>query len=129
MKNLPMQGLSKRERQIMDIIFRLGEATAEEVIESFPEPVGDASIRKLIRVMEHKGYLVHKKRGRCYVYRPVLSHDKAGRQVIKHILKTYFYGSAPMAVSTLLDITADTLSEDDIEQISLTISKVKKEGR
>ena len=129
MKRLSFQALSKRERQIMDIIFRLGEATAEDVIENFPEPVGDASIRKLIRVMERKGYLVHRKKGRCYVYKPVLSRDKAGRQAIKHILKTYFYGSTPMAVSTLLDVSSDILTEEDIKRISKMIDKTKKEGR
>jgi predicted transcriptional regulator len=128
-KKTAIHKMSKRERQIMDIIFRLGEATAEQVVENFPEAVGDASIRKLIRVMEHKGYLQHKKEGRCYVYQPVLSKETASRQAVKHILKTYFFDSTPMAVSALLDVKSDSLTSEEIAKIIEMINEAKKKGR
>ena len=121
--------LSKRERQIMDIIYMLGEATASDVLENLNEDVGDASIRKLIRVVEKKGYLMHRREGHSYVYMPVVSREEASRQALKHMLKTFFEGSAPKAVSALLDITEGDLSENDIGEISSLIREAEEKGR
>jgi predicted transcriptional regulator len=121
--------LSRRERQIMDIIYMLGEATAAEVLENIPEPVGDASIRKLIRIVESKGYLTHRRVGRCYVYAPIVPKRAAGHQALKRLLKVFFQDSAPKAVSALLDISGKGLSKEEIPEILARIQDAKRKGR
>ncbi len=124
-----MQELSKRERQIMDVLFMLGEATAAEVRDNLAEEVSDASVRKLIRVLEQKGHLTHRREGRSHVYSPKVSREKAKRQAMTHLLRTFFQGSATKAVSTLLDVSDDKLSDDEIEELSAMIDEAKKKGR
>ena len=121
--------LSKRERQIMDVFYMLGEATAAQIIENLPEQVGDASIRKLIRILEKKGCLSHRREGHYYIYKPTLPREQASRAAMRHILRTFFQDSAPRAVSALLDVTRGQLSEEDIERISGLIAEAEKEGR
>ncbi len=121
--------LSKRERQIMDIIYMLGEATAADVLENLPEDVGDASIRKLIRIVEQKGYLRHRREGHSYIYSPTVSREEASTQALKHILKTFFEGSAPKAVSALLDVSGEDLTEEDIIEITARIREAEERGR
>ncbi len=125
----PLQHLSKRERQIMDVIYMLGEATAAQVLENLPEEVGDASLRKLIRVVEQKGYLSHRREGQSYVYFPTTSKQVAARQALRHLLQTFFQGSAPKAVSTLLEVTKKDLSQDDIEELEELIKKTESKER
>ena len=124
-----MLELSKRERQIMDVFFMLEEATAAQVRENLIEDVSDASVRKLIRVLEKKGHLKHRREGRSYVYFPRVSREKAKRLAIAHLLRTFFHGSATKAVSTLLDVSDDTLSDEEIEELSSLIDEAKKKGR
>lgn len=124
-----LQRLSKRERQIMDVFYMLGDATAAEVIEHMPEKVGDASIRKLIRIVEQKGYLTHRRKGHSYIYTPTISREDASRQAMKHLLRTFFQDSVPKAVSTLLDVSSSEMSEKDIAQISELIQKAEEEGK
>lgn len=121
--------LSKRERQIMDIIYALGEATAAEVVELMPDGVGDASVRKLIRVVESKGHLRHRREGHGYIYSPTVPRDEASRVAMRHTLKTFFENSAPKAVATLMDLTRDALSEEDIAEINALISNLESEGK
>ncbi|HSG29255.1 MAG TPA: BlaI/MecI/CopY family transcriptional regulator [Candidatus Krumholzibacterium sp.] len=129
MENRQLLRLSKRERQIMDIIYMLGEATAADVLENLGEDVGDASIRKLIRIVEKKGYLKHRREGHSYVYMPVVPREEASVQALRHMLKTFFDGSAPKAVSALLDITGGDLSEEDIDEISALIREAEERER
>jgi predicted transcriptional regulator len=128
MKYFSLNNLSKRERQIIDIIYQLGEATAEEVIENFPEKVADASLRKLIRIMEKKGYLRHRRKGHAYIYSPTASRDKVRHQAIKQVLKTFFQDSTPNVVSTLLDIESRNISREDLDKITSIINKARKKG-
>lgn len=121
--------LSKRERQIMDVIYMLGEATAAEVLKNIPESVGDASIRKLIRVVETKGYLTHRRVGHCYVYTPTVPKSVAGHQALRHMLKIFFQDSAPKAVSALLDVSGEGLNKEEILEISARIQDAKRKGR
>ncbi len=129
MKDTQLQTLSKRERQIMDTIYRLGEATAAEIIANLPEEVGDASIRKLIRIVESKGYIKHRREGLRYIYSPIVPREAASRQAMRHMLQTFFQDSAPKAVSALLDITRDQLSEEEIAELSALIKKTEEKGR
>ena len=121
--------LSKRERQIMDVIYSLGEATAAQVVEHLPEDVGDASVRKLIRVVEKKGFLKHRREGHSYIYAPTVPRDEASVVAMKHTLKTFFQDSAPKAVATLMDLAKDSLTEEDIAEISELIARAEQEGR
>ncbi len=128
MKYFSLNNLSKRERQIIDIIYQLGEATAEEVIENFPEKVADASLRKLIRIMGKKGYLRYRRKGHAYIYSPTVSRDKVKRQAIKQVLRTFFQDSTPNVVSTLLDIESRNISREDLDKITSIINKARKKG-
>jgi len=118
--------LSRRERQIIDIIYMLGEATAAQVLENLPESVGEASIRKLIRVIEKKGYLTHRRVGHSYIYSPTVPKAAASSQALRHMLKTFFQDSAPKAVAALLDVAGDELSDEDISEIAARIKEVEK---
>ncbi len=129
MSKKQLQRLSKRERQIMDVIYMLGEATAADVIKHLPEKVGDASVRKLIRIVEQKGYLAHRRVGHSYIYIPTIPKEIASRQAIKHLLRTFFQDSAPKAVSALLDASGSELSEEDISELSELIRKAEEKGR
>lgn len=129
MKVKQLLKLSVRERQIMDIIYMLGEATVAEVLDNFPEGVGEGSIQKLIRVVEKKGYLTHRRVGHSYVYTPTVPKDIAGRQALEHMLKTFFQNSAPKAVSALLDSSLGKFTENEMLEISALIKDAEKKGR
>jgi BlaI family penicillinase repressor len=124
--NTEMTSLSKRERQIMDVIYMLGEATAAEVLENLPEEVGEASIRKLIRIVEQKGYLKHRRSGHSYIYSPTIPKSVARNHALKHMLKTFFQGSTTRAVSALLDAAGDQLTENEIAEITARIREAEK---
>jgi len=129
MRKKKLQSLSKRERQIMETIYQLGDATAAEVVANLPEKVGDASIRKLIRIVEGKGYLKHRREGHKYVYSPLVPRQAASRQALRHMLQTFFQGSAPNAVAALLDITRGKLSKEDIVELTALVERAEKKGR
>jgi predicted transcriptional regulator len=132
MEKRQLTKLSKRERQIMDAIYMLGEATASQVLEHLPEPVGDASIRKLIRIIEQKGYLAHRREGHSYIYTPIIPKDVASRHAVKHLIETFFQGSASQAISALLDASEGSLGDEDIAEIAALIKKTEareKKGR
>jgi predicted transcriptional regulator len=121
--------LSRRERQIMDIIYRLGRATAAEIMENLPDPPSYSAVRALLRILEEKGHLRHRQEGPRYVYRPTVSRERAKRSALKHMLSTFFEGSVTQAVAALIDISEDELSEDDLERIADIIRQAKEEGR
>lgn len=121
--------LSVRERQIMEVIYTLGEATVADVLENFPETVSEASIQKLIRIVEKKGYLTHRRAGHSYIYSPTVSKEIAGRQALKHALSTFFEDSAPKAVSALLDSAKGNLTEEDVREVRALIEDAEKKGR
>ena len=129
MKKRRLHRLSRRERQIMDVIYSLGEATAADVRENLPEEVSDASVRKLIRIVERKGYLTHRRAGHSYVYTPTIPKDVASREAMQHLLRTFFQNSAPMAVSALLDVSEGNLTEDDIAELTELIRKAEEKGQ
>ncbi|WP_456425308.1 BlaI/MecI/CopY family transcriptional regulator [Rhodocaloribacter sp.] len=129
MKKHPHTQLSRRERQIMDIIYRLGRATAAEIMENLPDPPSYSAVRALLRILEEKGHLRHEQEGPRYVYRPTVSRERAKRSALKHMLSTFFEGSVTQAVAALIDISEDELSEDDLERIADIIRQAKEEGR
>ena len=123
------KNLRRRERQIMDIIYRKGQATAAEVMENLPDPPGYSAVRAMLKILEDKGHLRHKQQGPRYVFLPKVSREKAKRSAVKHLLQTFFDGSAASAVATLLDVSRSDLSNADLDRLNNLISQAKKEGR
>lgn len=123
------KNLSRRERQIMDIIYELNEATAAQVLERLPNPPSYSAVRALLRVLEEKGHLSHKQDGPRYVFVPTLPRDEARENALKHLVNTFFDGSTEKVVAALLDISDEKLSEDDYQRLSRLIENARKEGR
>jgi BlaI family penicillinase repressor len=121
--------LSRRERQIMDIIYRRAQATAMEMMENLPDPPSYSAVRAMLRLLEEKGYLKHQQDGLRYVYLPTLSREKARQSALKQMLQTFFEDSTEDAVATLLDISKSKLSKADLDRLSKLIDKARKEGR
>ena len=118
--------LSKRECQIMDVIYRLGEAGVSDIIESLESPPSYNSVRVTLSILEKKGYLKHRQEGQRYVYIPTEVPEKAKRSVLEHVLSTFFENSASNVVSTLLGMSAVKLSKEELQELSEMIEKAKK---
>ncbi|HVR43944.1 MAG TPA: BlaI/MecI/CopY family transcriptional regulator [Thermoanaerobaculia bacterium] len=120
---------SRREREIMSIIYERGAATAAEVIERMASPPSYSAIRAMLRILEQKGHLRHQSEGPRYVYKPTIDREKARRSALDNLLTTFFDGSASSVVSTLLDQHSGSLSEEELENLSELIERARKEGR
>jgi BlaI family transcriptional regulator, penicillinase repressor len=123
------QQLSRRERQIMDIIYQRGQATAAEVLESLPNPPGYSAVRAMLRLLEEKGFLTHDQDGPRYVFVPTLAREKARKSALKQMLQTFFDGSTEEAVAALLDISRPQLSKDELDRLSAMIEDAREKGR
>ena len=121
--------LSRRERQIMDIIYKRAQATAVEVMENLPEPPSYSAVRAMLRLLEEKGTLKHQLDGLRYVYLPTVSREKARQSALKQMLQTFFDDSTEDAVATLLDMSKSKLSKADLDRLSKLIDEARKEGR
>src|SRR5688500_6651127 len=99
-KSLPVD-LSRRERQILDVLYKTGRATAAEVRQALPEAPSDSAVRTLLRILEHKGHVRHDEEGTRYVYRPTVARARAKRSALRHVLNTFFDGSTTQAILTL----------------------------
>jgi predicted transcriptional regulator len=122
----PHTDLSRRERQIMDVIYRRGEATAAEITSDLPDPPTSTAVRTMLRILEDKGHLTHSRDGVRYVYRATLDRAKAGESVITHVVKTFFNGSAERAMATLLDGTSDKLTDAELGRLATMIAMARK---
>lgn len=120
--------LSRRERQIMDVIYRCGRATVAEVLEGIPDPPGYSAVRAMLRLLEEKGHVRHEQDGPRYVFLPIVSRDKARRSALTHVVRTFFDGSATDAVAALLDANGK-LSETELDRLSTLIERARQEGR
>lgn len=121
--------LSRRERQIMDIVYRLGQATAQEVLDNLPDPPSYSAVRALLRLLEEKGYLRHQQDGPRYMFLPTLARAKAQKSALKQMLQTFFDDSTEQAVAALLDLSRNKLSPEELERLSNMIEEARKEGR
>ena len=121
--------LSRRERQIMDVVYRLGSATVSEVLADLPDPPSYSAVRATMRLLEERGHLKHKQDGPRYVYFPTQSRAKARRSALRHLLQTFFDGSAEHAVAALLDMSAQELSDEELDRLTRLIEDVRKQGR
>lgn len=121
--------LGGRERQIMDAIHQLGEAAVSEVLKLLPDPPSYSSVRTMMRLLEEKGFLKHRRDGMKYVYRSVESLDRVKRSAVRHLLNTFFSTSPSDAVAAVLDASSDKMSADDFDRLAELIDKARKEGR
>src|SRR4051812_33331225 len=119
--------LSRRERQIMDVIYRRGRATAAEVLQDLPDPPSYSAVRALLRLLEEKGHAHHEQDGPRYVYLPTVNRERARRSALTHVVRTFFDGSATDAVAALLD--GDALEGAELDRLSALIEQARKEGR
>jgi BlaI family transcriptional regulator, penicillinase repressor len=124
-----LQGLSRRERQIMDFLFQHGKASVGEVMDGIPNPPGYSAVRATLRTLEHKGRVVHEEDGRAYVYRPTVRREAARRSALTHVLKTFFDNSAEQAVAALLELKGPKLTSAELERVARIVDNAKKEGR
>jgi predicted transcriptional regulator len=120
--------LTRRERQIMDILYRRGRATAAEVLEDLPGDTHYSTVRTQLRVLEEKGHVSHEEEGLRYVYKPLVSRNSARKSALRHVVETFFDGSAEKAVAALLGGEASRLSEQELERIADLIARTRKEG-
>ena len=123
------QELTRRERQIMDIIYRSGQATAAEVRQGLPDPPSYSAVRALLRLLEEKGHLAHRQEGPRYIFTPTTSKRTAGRTALDRLVTTFFNGSIESLVSTLLDEKSQELSDKDLERLAEMIEAARNEGR
>ena len=121
--------LSRRERQIMDSIYRRGKATAAEVLSDLPEPPSYSAVRTMLRLLEDKGHLVHEQDGPRYVYVPTVARENARLSALQHLVSTFFNGSAEQAMAALLEISDADLSDEQLERLQQMIENARGEGR
>jgi len=128
MKTPQHHELSRRERQIIDILYSQGRATAAEVQAELPDPPSYSAVRAMLRILEEKGHVRHEQDGPRYVYRPTLARDSAKRSAMRHMLQTFFDGSAEQAISALLDDSSARLSDAELDRLARMIDQARRSG-
>jgi predicted transcriptional regulator len=123
-----LQALSRREREIMDIVYRAGEATANDVRGRTSDPPSYSAVRATLKILENKGLLKHQDDGTRFLYRPRLDRKRARQSAISHLVETFFDGSAAGAVMALLERPGE-ISESDFRRMTELIDRARKEGR
>jgi predicted transcriptional regulator len=123
------EALSRRERQIMDIVYARGEATAVEVLEALPDPPTRTAVRTLMRILEEKGHLTHRRDGLTHVYRPSRPRGRAGRSAFQRVLHTFFEGSLEKAVAAHLGDAATDLSAEELKRLAELIDSARRRRR
>lgn len=121
--------LSRREREVMDILHRLGEATVAEVMEEMVDPPTYSAVRSVLRILTEKGHVTYREDGPRYVYAPSVERDRARRAALDHVVETFFDGSAEQAIAALLRRSDLELSEDQVARLAEEIERARKEGR
>jgi BlaI family transcriptional regulator, penicillinase repressor len=121
--------LTKRERQIMDALYRLGRATAAEIMGAVPRAPGNSTVRTQLRVLEAKGHVKHEEQGLRYVYMPTVPRHSARRSALKHLVDTFFDGSSGKAVAALLGGEASRLTDEDLQRIDELLKTARSEPR
>jgi predicted transcriptional regulator len=121
--------LSRRERQIIDILYRRGQATAQEVMEDLPDAPGYSAVRSHLATLEEKGHVRHEKDGTKYVFTPTVNPKTAKRSALLHLIRTFFRGSREHAVAALLDVSPSELSEEELDRLAALIEKARKGRR
>ena len=123
------KALSRRERQIMDVVYAKGESTAAQVVAALPDPPSKTSIRTLMTILERKGHLKHREQGNAYVYVPTNPRQQAAKSALRRVLQTFFAGSLEQAVATHLADDQSHIDEAELKRLAKLIQQAKKEGR
>jgi BlaI family transcriptional regulator, penicillinase repressor len=121
--------LSRRERQMMDIIYRLEEASAKQVMDNMEDPPSYSSVRTLLRKLVEKGHISHRESGLKYVYYPLIAHKAASESALSNIVKTFFSDSPLLAVNSLLDLSNEDISDEELQQLEKLIQEKKKANK
>jgi len=128
MSKEPHIDLSRRERQIMNILYRQGRATAAEIREELPNKPGYSAVRAMLRILEDKGHIRHEEQSLRYVFMPTIPREKAKRSALRDLLETFFEGSTEKAVAALLDEPSTRLSREELDRLSRMIQEARREG-
>src|SRR4051812_26114447 len=120
--------LGRRERQIMDIVYRLGRASAGEVLAELPDQPSNAAVRGMLRLLESKGYLRHEQDGPRYVYLPTADPDRISKSAVRHLVRTFFDNSASSAVAAMVGLYEDRWSDEDLDNLEKLIEKARGKG-
>jgi len=126
---MALAGLSRRERQIMEILYQRGKASASEIREAMEDAPSYSAVRAVLRVLEEKGHAKHQAEELKYVYVPTVNRDKAKRSAVKHLLETFFNDSPKQIVAALLDVSSHRLSREELDQMAEMIENAKREGK
>ncbi len=126
---MALAGLSRRERQIMEILYQRGKASASEIREAMDDAPSYSAVRAVLRVLEEKGHVKHQAEELKYVYIPTVNRDKAKRSAVKHVLETFFDGSPKQIVAALLDVSTERLTHEELDQMAEMIEKARREGK
>jgi predicted transcriptional regulator len=114
---------------VLDVLHRLGRASAADVREALPDPPSDSAVRTHLRILEEKGHARHEQDGPRYVYLPVVESEEAGRSALRHLVRTFFDGTPEKAVAALLDDASSELSDDDLDRLDSLIQRARAQGR
>jgi BlaI family transcriptional regulator, penicillinase repressor len=128
-KAKPSDPLARRERQVMDILFRRGEATAAEIIQDLADPPTYSAVRSIVRVLEQKGHITHREDGPRYVYLPAVNPERARDEALSHMVRTFFDGSAEQAVTALLRMSDADVSDAELARLRDRVRKARSSGR
>src|SRR5262245_28677728 len=123
------ESLSRRERQIMDIVYRRGEATAAQILAEMSDPPSYSAIRALLRILVDKEHLQHREDGPRYVYSPTVSRQKARAKALSQLVNTFFDGSALKAASALLGSSQRKLTKDELDELTAQVEAARKRGQ
>ena len=129
MSRKQLNQLSRRERQIVDILYRQGEAAVAEVLKAIPDPPSYSTVRALLAVLKEKGYVRHRRQGRLYLYSPTVSRTQASRTALKHVVNTFFDDSVEDVVAALMSMKSTQISAEEYERLSQLIKAGRKKGK
>lgn len=121
--------LGSRERQIMEVVYRLGRATVAEVLAQLEDPPSYSAVRAMLRILEDKGHLKHSQDGPRYLYMPVVSGERARRSILQDVVRRLFDNSTEKAVAALLESSSDRMSDDELERLRRMIDSARQQGR
>lgn len=121
--------LTRREREIMDILYQRGRATAHDVLEALADPPSYSAVRTFLRLLEERGHVRHEQDGPRYVYTPTVARHEAQKSAMAHLVETFFDGSVEEAVAALVESSKPKLSPQELDRIAALVAKAKKEGR
>jgi predicted transcriptional regulator len=121
--------LGRREREILDIVFRLEQASVGDVMQQMADPPAYDSVRTMLRLLERKGFVKHRKDGTKYVYRPTQSRSSASKSALSHLMATFFENSVADTMAAALDLKSDNLQDEEIAKLQTLIDKARREGR